>query len=321
MNADNNINRDNSIARTPTSRRRFIRGAAAVGAGAAARAVPRLGPASPARPPSRSPAVTPSTRSAWPRARRSTRSSSTAATASTTSSSPPRSSASIHEGSTAEISPSTQIATELQPRFVGGQPARPDRQLGCPVDRLQRDPRPARGPQRRHRRPQPRGRDDPRHAVRRRACARDIRRQAGRDQLRPHGVRRVVFVRACSRRTAGRRRRPGPRPRSSAPRPRSRTSTCSCWGKEAATYYQTLRHRLGDQGGRRRGPPGAREPRGGLLVASGRAGRVHRAQGDHRPRVHEARRRRHAVHRRPRPSGASTRRRCCTRRARGSRTR
>ena len=33
------------------------------------------------------------------------------------------------------------------------------------------------------------------------------------------------------------------------------------WGKEAATYYQTLAIGVGDQGGRRRGPPRAGEPR------------------------------------------------------------
>ena len=45
-----------------------------------------------------------------------------AAMASTTSSSPPTSSNRSTRARRVEVSPSTQIATELQPRFVGGNP-------------------------------------------------------------------------------------------------------------------------------------------------------------------------------------------------------
>ncbi len=67
----------------------------------------------------------------------------------------------VHEGSTVEVSPSTQIATELQPRFVGGNPPDLVDNSGAQAIGFQHDPRPARGPHRRHRRPQPRGHDDP----------------------------------------------------------------------------------------------------------------------------------------------------------------
>ena len=123
--------------------------------------------------------------------------------------------------------PSTQIAHGAAAPLRRRQPARPHRQLRRPGDRVQHDPRPARGPQRRHRRPQPRGHHDPRHPVRRRAGAGHLRRQARGDQLRPHGLRRLVLGEPVR----GERLDPaddlGRGASSSAPRPRSRTSTCS----------------------------------------------------------------------------------------------
>ena len=175
------------------------------------------------------------------------------------------------------------------------QPARPHRQLRCPGDRLQHDPRPARGPHRRHRRPQPRGRHDPRHAVRRRARAGHVRRQAGRDQLRPHGVRGVVLgepvrgERLDAADDVGRGLELGAAAE-------EQDKYLFCWGKEAATYYRTMCHRVGDQGGRRRGPPGNREPRGGRWSLPAVQAVFTGAEGDHRRRLHAAGRRRHAVH-------------------------
>ena len=94
-----------------------------------------------------------------------------------------------------------------------------------------------------------------------------------------------------------------------------------CWGQEAATYYQTLCIDSAIKEGGDEVRLALENLAGGLLVAPAGAGRVRRAQGDHRRRLHAAGRRRHAVHRRPRRSGASTSRPCCTRRDRGSRTR
>ena len=75
----------------------------------------------------------------------------------------------------------------------GRRPARPDRQLRGERDRVQHDPRPARGPRRRPRRQQPRGHQDPRHPLRGRGGAGHLRRQAGGPELRPDGLRRLVL--------------------------------------------------------------------------------------------------------------------------------
>ena len=60
-------------------------------------------------------------------------------------------------------------------------------------------------------------------------------------------------------------------------------------------------HRLGDQGGRRRGPAGAGEPGARLLVQAGRPVGVRGHEEDHRRRLLQAGRLGHAVHRRPGP--------------------
>ncbi len=70
------------------------------------------------------------------------------------------------------------------------------------------------------------------------------------------------------------------------------------WGKEAATYYHTLAVDSRDQGGWRRRPAGAGEPQGELLVAAADPGCL-QGPGDHgQERVLRPGRRRHPVHRR-----------------------
>ena len=81
---------------------------------------------------------------------------------------------------TVKVSPSTEIAQELQPRFVGGNPPDLIDNSGAERDRLQHDHRPARGPRRRPRRPEPRGHHDPRHPLRWRGGTRHLRRQVRR---------------------------------------------------------------------------------------------------------------------------------------------
>ncbi len=167
----------------------------------------------------------------------------------------------VHEGSTVEVSPSTQIATELQPRFVGGNP--PDlidnsgaQAIGFNtiLDQLEdlTDVIDA-----------PNLEGTSRSATRcTAACSRPARSAASSPRsTTPSRCTGCGTRAACSRRTAGRRRRTGPRRSSSGPRPRRQDKYLFCWGKEAATYYRTMCHRVGDQGGRRRGAPGVGEPR------------------------------------------------------------
>ena len=216
-------------------------------------------------------------------------------------SSPPTSFRRSTRRSTAKVSPSTQIAQELQPRFVGGNPPDLIDNSGAQLDRLQHDHRPARGPQRRPRREEPRGHDDPRHPVRWRHEPGTLRRQARRAQLRrspstPSGTRA-----ACSRRTAGPRRRRGTRPRTSAPRPRRRTSTCSSGARRRrpTTRRWPSTSAIKEGGDEVRLALENLEP--GLLVAAGRAGGLHRDGARSSRRLLQARRRGHPVHRCPGP--------------------
>ena len=210
----------------------------------------------------------------------------------------------VHEGSTAKVSPSTQIASGAAAPLRRRQPAGPHRQLGRPVDRLQHDPRPARGPQRRSStRRTSRARPSATRCTA--ACssparsATSSRRSTTPSPCTPCGTRA-----ACSRRTAGRRRPPGQRPRSSAPRPRSRTSTCSCGARKRrpTTGPSSIESAIKEGGDEVRLALENLEEGAWSLPAVQAV--LHRPQGDHRPRLHEARRRRHAVHARPRPSGA-----------------
>ena len=73
------------------------------------------------------------------------------------------------------------------------------------------------------------------------------------------------------------------------------------WGKEAATYYQTMAISFGDQGGWRRSAAGAGESQARLLVAPSGSGRLQRAEEDHRRRLRQAGRGRDRVHRLPGP--------------------
>ena len=216
-------------------------------------------------------------------------------------SSPPTSSPRSTRARPSRSRPSTQIATELQPRFVGGNP--PDlidnsgaQAIGLTtiLDQLEdlTDVIDA---------PNLEGVTDPRHAVRRRARARHVRRQAGRDQLRPHGVRGVVLEQPVRGerldaadhvgRGQGARRRGGgagqvPVP-AGARRRRPTTGRCAVESaiKEGGDEVRLAIENLEE----------------GAWSHPGRAGGVHRAQGDHRRRLHEAGWRRHAVHPGPGP--------------------
>ena len=120
MTPENNFNKGNNIGRTPTSRRRFIRGAAALGAGAALTPyLGRAGIAGATTEPVAGDAVNPFG----------------VAEGSTVDAVifdggygvdyvefAAEIFGQIHEGSTVEVSPSTQIASELQPRFASGDP-------------------------------------------------------------------------------------------------------------------------------------------------------------------------------------------------------
>ena len=79
--------------------------------------------------------------------------------------------------------------------------------------------------------------------------------------------------------------------------------------------------RRGDQAGRRRGPAGPGEPQAGLLVLRGGPGGLQRAEEDHRRRLRQAGWRRHAVHRGPGPVERRARTSSSTPPAAGSRTR
>ena len=173
--------------------------------------------------------------------------------------------AQTHEGSTVEVSPSTLIATELQPRFVGGNP--PDlvdnsgaQAIGLTtiLDQL----------------------EDLTDVI----DAPNLEGTTIRDTL--YGgvlapgtfegklaainyaftVYGVWYSEACSRRTGGPRRRPGPR-RSSSARGGGAGQVPVLLGQGGGDLLPDDVHRLGDQRGRRRGPPGTGEPGGGLLVA------------------------------------------------------
>ena len=179
-------------------------------------------------------------------------------------------------------------------------PARPDRQLRGERDRVQHDPRPARGPRRRPRRQQPRGHEDPRHPVRRRGGAGHLRRQARGPELRPDGLRRLVLrqpvrgVRLDPADDVGR----GDRPRRQG---QGEGQVPLPLGQGGRDLLPDAGDRVGDQGGRRRGPPRSREPAAGLLVASRGPGRLRGDGRDRLGRLRQAGRLGHPVHRRPGP--------------------
>ena len=182
-----------------------------------------------------------------------------------------------HAGSTVKVSPSTQIAQELQPRFVGGNPPDLIDNSGAERDRVQHDPRPARGPQRRPRR----------ERTSRATTIRDTLfggvEEPGTFDGKLAALNYVLTVYAVWY-SASLFEENGWTP----PKTWDEAIELGAKAKEKDKYLFVLgqgggdllpdpRDRLGDQGGRRRGPARAGEPRGGLLVASGRPGRLHGA--------------------------------------------
>ena len=67
-----------------------------------------------------------------------------------------------------------------------------------------------------------------------------LRRQVRRVELRAHRLRDLVFGSRCSTRTAGPRRRPGTRRMALGAKAKEKGKYLFVWGKEAATYYQTM---------------------------------------------------------------------------------
>ena len=181
-----------------------------------------------------------------------------------------------HAGSTVKVSPSTKIAQELQPRFVGGNPPDLIDNSGADaigfstiLDQLE-------DLIGRPRREEPRGDDDPRHPVRWRRGAGHVRRQAGRAQLRDDGLRDLVLgepvrgERLDPAEDVGRGDRPGRQGQGEGQVPVR-------VGQGGGDLLPDPGDRVGDQGRRRRGPARAGEPQGGLLVAPGGPGRLQRA--------------------------------------------
>ena len=230
--------------------------------------------------------------------------------------------AQVHEGSTANVSPSTQIAPELQPRFVGGNPPDLIDNSGRPADRLQHDPRPARGPDRRS--STPRTSRAPRSATRcTAACAAP---GTFGDKFVALNYALTVYAVWYSSSLFEANGWTPPTTWDEAKelgaKAKEKGKYLFLWGKEAATLLPDDGHRVGDQGGRRRGAPRAREPR---RKAAGRTRPSRRCS----PRMKEIvdagyikpGGARHAVHRGAGAVEHRPGRRCCTRRARGSRTR
>ena len=264
----------------------------------------------------------PTTRSAWPTSPPSTRSSSTAATASTTWSSRPRISRRPTPGSHGRRSPpSTQIAQELQPRFVGGNP--PDlidnsgenaigfstildqlEDLGDVLDanNLEGTPIATR-------------------SIRGRESARHLRRQARGPQLRADGLRALVLREPVR----GERLEP-PQTWDEAidlgAAAKAKDKYLFLWGKEAATYYQTLAIGSAIKEGGDEVRLALENLAGDCWSHARGAGRASSRDGrDRRARLLQARAAPAPSSPPPRPSGATTRRRCSTRPGRGSRTR
>ena len=204
----------------------------------------------------------------------------------------------VHSGVTVKVSPSTKIAQELQPRFVGGNP--PDlidnsgaeaigfstiiaqlEDLTSVIDANNLEGTKIR--------------DTP---VRRRARAGHVRRQARRAQLRADGLRAVVLghtvrgERLDPAEDVGR----GVRPRRQG---QGEGQVPLRLGQGSGDLLPDAGHRLRHQGRRRRRPAVAGEPQARQLVAAGRPVGVHRDEEDHRRRHVQAGRLGHAVHRRP----------------------
>ena len=200
------------------------------------------------------------------------------------------------------------------------QPARPHRQLRRGLDRVQHDHRPALDAGRRPRGQQPRGHQDRVHPVRRRQGPRHLQREVPRPQLRPHPVRRLVLAEPVRRERLDRAEDVG---RGQGPRCQGQGEgqVPVRLGQGGGDLLQHARHRLRHQGGRPRGAHCAGEPRPEVLVAAGHPVRLRRDGRVRQERLLRPRRRRAPSSPQPRPSGATTSRRCSTPRARGSRTR
>ena len=204
-------------------------------------------------------------------------------------------------GSTVKVSATTEIAQELQPRFVGGDP--PDlidnsgenaigfstildqlEDLGDVLDA-----------------PNLEGttiRDTLFGGV---EAAGHLRRQAGGAQLRADGVRRLVLREPVRGRTAGRRPKTWDDAIDARRRGQEGRQVPVPVGQGGGDVLPDPGDRLGDQAGRRRGAPRPREPAAGLLVPARGAGRLRGDGRDRLGRLHEAGRLGHPVHGRPGP--------------------
>ena len=130
-------------------------------------------------------------------------------------------------GVTVKVSPSTQIAQQLQPRFVGGNPPDLIDNSGANAIGFSTIRDAARDARRRLRGQQLRGHEDRGHALPEREGPGHLRRQVRRDELRADGLRLWYSAIAVPAERLDRRRRPGTRRWPSAPRPRPRASTSS----------------------------------------------------------------------------------------------
>ena len=223
-------------------------------------------------------------------------------------------------GVTIKVSPSTQIAQQLQPRFVGGNPPDLIDNSGANAIGFSAIAAAARDARRRLRGQQLRGHQDLGHALPEREAPGHLRRQVHRDELRDDGLRHLVLrvavpaERLDPAEDLGR----GDRPRRQG---QGQGQVPLGLGQGGGDVLPDDGRQLRHQGGRRRGPPGAGEPQAEVLVAAADPGRL---QGPRRDGVRRATSSPAAPAPSsppPRRSGATTSRRSSTRPAAGSRTR